>query len=180
MRVRATHQALAIRLDGDETPAEVAETIAALPDLPLLVEINGHIARDVVEALLAAAGEREVTFRPPRGRAEATTEVVNETIRSGRRVTAKGSLVVLGDVNPGAEVVAGGDVIVIGKLRGLAHAGAEGNREAKIWALSLEPKQLRIADLVARAPEEGFPGRGPEIALVKDGKIVIEPWKKGL
>ncbi len=86
---------------------------------------------------------------------------------------------VLGDVNPGGEVVAGGDVIVVGKLRGLAHAGAGGNRGAAIWALGVEAKQLRIADLVARAPEEGFTGRGPERAVVREGRIVLEPWGKG-
>jgi len=83
---------------------------------------------------------------------------------------------VLGDVNPGAEVVAGGDVVVVGALRGLAHAGAEGNEQATIWALELAAKQLRIAEVVAIAPEEAEPGGGPERARVENGQIVIEPW----
>ncbi len=180
MRVRATPKALAVRLDGDEGPEEVRKTLEKLPDLPLEVEVAGFVPAEVVAALLEAAGEREVTFRPPRGAAVVpATQVVPETVRAGRRVSAGGTVVVLGDVNPGGEVVAGGDVIVVGKLRGLAHAGAEGNREAAIWALSVEAKQLRIADLVARAPEEGFSGQGPERAVVKEGRIVLEPWGKG-
>jgi len=177
MRVRATPNALAIRLDGDETPKEVRETLSRLPDLPFEVEVAGFVPAEVVSALIEAAGPREVTFRPPRGATLfPTTLVVPETVRAGRR---GGSVVVLGDVNPGGEVVAGGDVIVVGKLMGLAHAGAEGNRDAAIWALSMDAKQLRIADLVARAPEEGFQSQGPERAVVKDGRIVLEPWRKG-
>ncbi len=180
MRVRATPKALALRLDGDETPEAVQETLKKLPDLPLEVEVAGFVPAEVIAALIQAAGDREVTFRPPRGAALfPTTQVVPETVRAGRRVSASGTVVVLGDVNPGGEVIAGGDVIVVGKLRGLAHAGAEGNREAAIWALKVEAKQLRIADLVARAPEEGFAGKGPERAVVKEGRIVLEPWGKG-
>ncbi len=180
MRLRATPKALALRLDGEETPEAVAEALKGLPPMDLEVEVAGFVPRPVIEAVLAAAGARGVTFRPPRG-AEALprTEVVPETVRAGRRVSASGTLVVLGDVNPGGEVIAGGDVIVVGKLRGLAHAGAEGNQKAAIWALRVEAKQLRIADLVARAPEEGFAGKGPERAVVREGRIVLEPWGKG-
>ncbi len=180
MRVRATSKALALRLDGDETPEAVRAALEKLPELPLEVEVAGFTPAEVVLALLEAARGREVTFRPPRGPARTpATEVVPETVRAGRRVNASGTVVVLGDVNPGGEVVAAGDVIVVGKLRGLAHAGAGGNREAAIWALSIEAKQLRIADLVARAPEEGFAGQGPERAVVREGRIVLEPWGKG-
>ncbi len=180
MRIRATKNALAVRLDGDETPEAVAAALRKLPPMDLEVEVAGRVPAAVVEALIDAASGRQVTFRPPRGETfAAATEVVPQTLRAGQRVRAGGSVVVLGDVNPGAEVVAGGDVIVVGKLRGLAHAGAEGNLEAAIWALSVEAKQLRIGHLVARAPEEGFKGRGPERALVKEGRIVLEPWGKG-
>ncbi len=180
MRLRATPKALALRLDGDETPEEVARALERVPGLPLEVEVAGFVPAEVVRAVLAAGEERGVTFRPPRGaEVQPGTEVVPETVRAGRRVAASGTVVVLGDVNPGGEVVAGGDVIVVGKLRGLAHAGAGGNRAAAIWALRVEAKQLRIADLVARAPEEGFSGQGPERAVVREERIVLEPWGKG-
>lgn len=78
--------------------------------------------------------------------------IVRNTCRSGARVVSPSDCVVLGDVNPGAEIIAAGDVIVFGNLRGIAHAGAGGNRSSRIWALSIEPSQIRIADLVAVPP----------------------------
>ena len=57
-------------------------------------------------------------------------------------------MVVIGDVNPGAEVIAGENIIILGDLRGLAHAGAKGNRDAIIEAVSIYATQIRIADSV--------------------------------
>ena len=171
--------ALALRLDGNETAAEVAAAVAAAPEMPLEVEVAAEVAGEVVEAALAAARERglQVSLRPPRGERKVFhTELVHRTLRSGQRVSSAGTVVVLGDVNPGAEVVAGGDVVVVGALRGLAHAGAEGNEQATIWALELAAKQLRIAEVVAIAPEGSESGGGPERARVEKGQIVIEPW----
>ena len=73
------------------------------------------------------------------------------------RIVSPSDCVVLGDVNPGAEIIAEGDVVVFGALRGLAHAGAGGERTARIWALSIEPNQIRIADLVAVPPQGAKP-----------------------
>jgi septum site-determining protein MinC len=100
---------------------------------------------------------------------------VRKTLRAGQKIHFAGDVAILGDVNPGAEVVAGGSIMVFGALRGMAHAGAEGLREAVVAAIVLAPTQLRIADCIARAPE----GRGetkvlPEIAKIQDGVIVIE------
>ena len=58
----------------------------------------------------------------------------------------------LGDVNP-REIVASGNVIVLGTLRGMVHAGSQGDREAFIYALNLRPTQIRIAEAIARMPE---------------------------
>jgi len=179
MRLRATLGAIALRLDGNETPDEVAAAIKDAPEMPLEVEVAAEVPAEVVAAVLEAASHRGlgVRFRPPRGeRRVYHTEVVSRTLRSGQRVSSAGTVVVLGDVNPGAEVVAGGDVIVVGKLRGLAHAGAEGNEQATIWALELAAKQLRIADKLAVAPENTGPAAGPERARVENGQIIIEPW----
>jgi len=97
------------------------------------------------------------------------------TLRSGDHLEVEGSLLVLGDVNPGARVSAGGDVRVWGRLRGVAHAGAAGNRQARIVALQLRPLQLRIADAVARGPEDLPPPGFCEQALLEEGAISIEP-----
>ena len=80
--------------------------------------------------------------------ATSETKFHRGSLRSGQRVEFEGSLVILGDVNAGAEVIAGENVVVVGILRGLAHAGAKGNKEAIIAAVSIEAPQLRIANIV--------------------------------
>jgi len=100
--------------------------------------------------------------------------IVRSTCRSGVRIVSPSDCVVLGDVNPGAEIAAAGDVVVFGILRGIAHAGAEGERSARIWALSIEPSQIRIADLVAVPPRGGKPvPKRFEVAEIQDGVIQV-------
>ena len=57
-------------------------------------------------------------------------------------------LIILGDVNAGAEVIAGDNVVVVGNLRGLAHAGAKGNKQAIVAANRIDTPQLRIANII--------------------------------
>ena len=65
--------------------------------------------------------------------------------------------------------------MVWGRLRGIAHAGKQGNKLSKIIALELRPLQLRIAAEVARGPsEKPEPGLAEE-ALIKGSKIIIQP-----
>ncbi len=104
--------------------------------------------------------------------------LIHRTIRSGQRSRYAGTIVVIGDVNPGAEIVADGNIIVWGKLRGVVHAGASGNENAIVGALILEPTQLRISSYIARAPDERHSSRNsfPEVARIRDGQIIVEPW----
>ena len=100
--------------------------------------------------------------------------IVRNTCRSGVRIVSPSDCVVLGDVNPGAEIIADGDVVVFGALRGLAHAGAGGERAARIWALSIEPHQIRIADLVAVPPRGAKPAPARfEVAEIQNGVIRV-------
>lgn len=95
------------------------------------------------------------------------------TIRSGVEIRHPGNVIIVGDLNPGGTVIAQGDIIIWGKLRGIAHAGAEGNRECRIMALKMEPTQLRIADLVARAPDSSPNQLEPEVAYITEQGICI-------
>ena len=97
------------------------------------------------------------------------------TLRGGQALHNLGNLVVIGDVNPGAELVASGDVVVFGALRGVAHAGAQGDRSARVIALELAPTQLRIATLIATS-DPGTKARGPEHASIVDERIVVVPF----
>ena len=97
------------------------------------------------------------------------------TLRSGDHLQSDRSILLFGDVNPGARISSTADVLVWGRLRGVAHAGCEGSTTAKIVALQLRPLQLRIADVVARGPDD-LPQVGlAEQAQLKDGVIAIEP-----
>lgn len=88
------------------------------------------------------------------------------TLRSGTEVRHPGSVVVVGDTNPGSAIIADGNILVWGRLRGIAHAGANGDHECQIMALQMEPTQLRIADQVARSPEKAPNQFYPEVASI--------------
>lgn len=105
---------------------------------------------------------------------EGDCKFVRHTVRGGTRIQYNGSVVVLGDVNPGAEIVAAKHVVVLGVLRGMVHAGADGSQDAFIYALKLKPTQLRIAEYIARCPEDGQDaGIAPEMATITDGVIYV-------
>jgi septum site-determining protein MinC len=96
------------------------------------------------------------------------------TLRGGQVLHHNGNIVVVGDVNPGAELIATGDILVFGRLGGIAHAGAQGDASARIFALDLAPTQLRIATSIAADAE---PKRRstplPEAAVARDGRIIV-------
>ena len=107
--------------------------------------------------------------------AEEQLVVINRTVRSGQEIRTKGSVLICGNVNPGSQVIAGGSIDIRGVCRGLVHAGATGNEKAVIIADRLMPVQIRIANLVARSPDEGEKVDTPERASIKNSRIVIEP-----
>lgn len=108
---------------------------------------------------------------------EGKTKFVKITVRSGQTIEYGGNIVIFGDVNPGAVVSAKGNIIVMGTLRGIAHAGNDGNREAIVAAINLQPTQLRIADIISRPPDdEAMPSGRPEIARIINDDVVIEAY----
>ena len=107
---------------------------------------------------------------------EGKTKFLRKTIRSGQSINYPGNVVIVGDVNPGAEIYAAGNIIVIGTLRGLAHAGTNGNEKAIIAAVKLEPQILQIGNLVTRSPEDEIKPQYPEVAKIKNGSIIVEPY----
>ena len=110
---------------------------------------------------------------------EETALFLSRTLRSGTRIEFAGHVVVLGDVNPGAEIVAQGNVMVWGRLRGMVHAGSNGNRAAMICALDLSPTQLRIADEVAGSLKPRDLPRPERARINEDGKLQAEFWSPG-
>ncbi|EAX48108.1 septum site-determining protein MinC [Thermosinus carboxydivorans Nor1] len=109
------------------------------------------------------------------GKDKPSVLVIGKTLRGGQKVEYDGAIIVVGDVNPGAVVIAGGDITILGACRGVAHAGAYGNREATITADRLMATQLRIADLIARAPDHLEEPQCPERARIVGEAVIIEP-----
>jgi len=98
------------------------------------------------------------------------------TVRSGERISSNGNLCIIGDVNPGAIVSAKKNIYVWGKLQGIAFAGKGGDKNASITSLYLKPVQLRIADIIAIGPKDKPRNYYPEIAVIEEETIAINPY----
>ena len=96
------------------------------------------------------------------------------SLRSGQKLEIEGSVVILGDVNSGAEVIASENIVVLGSLRGLAHAGAKGNKQAIIGAGTLDTVQIRIANIIKEIDRDEEPLHKQAYIYILDGKIEIE------
>lgn len=87
--------------------------------------------------------------------------VIDTPVRAGQRIYARGAdLIITAAVNNGAEVIADGSIHIYAPLRGRALAGATGNTEARIFALTMEPELVSIAGIY-RTFENGFPALTP-------------------
>lgn len=108
---------------------------------------------------------------------EELTKFIYKTLRSGQEVKYNGNIIVIGDVNPGAVLKASGNIIVMGSLRGMAQAGKDGNMNSIVAAYHLMPTQLRIGDIIARAPDgDSSSSKVPEVAKIYNGEVIIEPY----
>lgn len=103
-------------------------------------------------------------------------------LRSGQMIEMDTSVIVIGDVNPGATVSSNGNILILGSLKGIAIAGASGNRNAFVFALDMNPMQIRIADMIARSPDNPEKNQVKEskIAYLEDDNIYIESVTKSV
>ena len=95
------------------------------------------------------------------------------SLRCGQRLEFEGSIVVLGDVNSGAEVIAGENIVVLGVLRGLAHAGAKGNKKTIIASNFIDSPQIRISNIVKELEKEEVENVY-QYAYIEDDKLILE------
>ncbi|HEX3021109.1 MAG TPA: septum site-determining protein MinC, partial [Lachnospiraceae bacterium] len=109
-----------------------------------------------------------------------TGQFYKGNLRSGQVLEFETSIIIIGDVNPGAKVVSKGNVIILGSLKGNVFAGASGNENCFVVALSMEPVQIRIGDIIARSPDDKSKEvqKEAKIAYVENGNIYIEPISK--
>ena len=105
-------------------------------------------------------------------------------VRSGVVLNEDCSLIIIGDVNTGGEVFSKGNIIVLGALRGNAYAGSAGNNDCFVAALTMNPAQIRIGDIIARSSESVVSTLNeehePKIAIVRDNTIAIELINKSV
>lgn len=157
----------------DEQKEQLAETLAQYG-----LTLKGWLTTAEVYSKARKSTSVEREQEPLRvwdeGMEEGNSLFIERTLRSGASIQYDGHVIVLGDVNPGAEIIASGNIVVIGSLRGVAHAGATGNSKATVSAYHLAPTQLRISDRVTRSPEGELVWRGPELAKIKDGQLIVE------
>lgn len=176
----------------------ISELKKKMPELKSLYQedstpilVTGRIFKnremEEIKEIIQSVLEVEVQFDSPklglhgikrsfsRDIATSETKFHRGSLRSGQKVEFEGSLVILGDVNAGAEILAGENIVVLGILRGMAHAGAQGNKEAIIAAASIESPQIRIANIVKEIEKSEFEEQIKICAYVDDnGEVVLE------
>ncbi|GAA0859575.1 MULTISPECIES: septum site-determining protein MinC [Clostridium] len=120
--------------------------------------------------------EKEKEKKTFSGVYEGKTKFLRKTVRGGQSIRYNGNIVIIGDINSGAEVTAAGNIIVLGAIKGNVSAGANGNTKAIIAAFSLQPEILKISNIVTLSPDDSEEPEYPEVAKVKDGAIIVEPY----
>lgn len=128
------------------------------------------------ELLEIRYGFKTLFLNPMEQKSDESVRYIKGIVRSGQVVKAPGHIVVLGDVNESSEIKAGRNIVIMGRTNGLMHAGYPDKNDAFIAAFRMESLQIRIGNVISRASDrKRYHADVPEIAYVKDGKIVIEP-----
>ncbi|MEG0687615.1 MAG: septum site-determining protein MinC [Hungatella sp.] len=108
-----------------------------------------------------------------------TGQFYRGNLRAGETLESETSIVIIGDICHGAKVTAKGNVIVLGELNGTVIAGVAGNEDTVIVAFEMAPVQLRISDYSTRFQEKGKRlGKGPMMACIENNTICLKTIKK--
>ena len=137
------------------------------------IEIKDIVLEDI-EKEIEQVHEKETRIFS--GVYEGKTKFLRKTIRGGQSISYQGNIVIIGDINSGAEIYADGNVIVLGVIKGKVSAGTNGNTKAVIAAFLLQPEILKIANVIAMSPDDIEKPSYPELAKIKDGAIIVEPY----
>ena len=182
---------------------DIADVIMANCSVRIVSIIDSNkeleeLMRERVEACECPGSEHMVSFVNPQNSMTPgmdippTADFYKGNLRSGQTLECASSVTLIGDVNPGARIVSNGNIVVLGSLKGNACAGVSGDDNCFIFALDMNPIQLQIGDLIAKSPDKEKDSRrirkksktevgqySPQIAVVRDGFICIEPMVKG-
>lgn len=183
--------------EGAEQKDIIKELKQKLPDLKKLykeettpIRITGKVLKNIemdeIEKTIKEYLDIEVKFDLPKELGlSSIVKTFNQTIktsetkfhrgsiRSGKKIEAEGSIVILGDVNSGAEIIATDNIVVLGSLRGLAHAGAKGNKEAIIAAATFDAVQVRISNIVKEIDRDSEIAKNQVYIHVQGEEIIV-------
>ena len=159
----------------DKTPIKIVGKVLKNKEIDEIQElIKEKIDVDIDFDMTKSLGLSSITRTFKQEVAISETKFHRGSLRSGQRLETEGSIVIIGDVNSGAEVIASDNIVVLGNLRGLAHAGAKGNKNAIIAAGKLDAVQLRISNIVKEIDRDEEPVHRQAYVFVEDDKIIIE------
>ncbi len=151
--------------------AKLATKVSALPSVN-----TGGAVKEVVREVI-----KEVVKEVVRETPAPAALVIDKHLRSGQKIHARGTdLVLLAAVNQGAEVIADGNIHAYGPLRGKVSAGFDGNVNARIFALSMDPEYISIAGVFQSGDQllaNALLGKPAKVRLSQDGppRLVFEP-----
>ncbi len=190
---------IVIKISDEAEQKEIVDNLRKkLPELKKMyknektpITVTGKILKnkeiDEIQELIKHNIDVEIDFDMPKSLGLSSIKrtfnkeiAVSETkfhrgsLRSGQKMESEGSLVILGDVNSGAEIMASDNIVVLGALRGLAHAGAKGNKQAIISAGLLDTVQIRIANVIKEIDRDEEPLHKQAYVSIIDNEIVIE------
>lgn len=196
---------IAIRIEGRTLTTKQVEQMIDMISKKSSLMIAYVMEEDkVVETTFKEVVERSIRLTEEKNRIHPKDggvgfgQFYKGTLRSGQSLESDASVVVVGDVNPGAMVTAKGNVVILGCAKGNIYAGIDGDENAFIAALDMQPMQVRIGSLIARSSDDEDHKRKKrkikfgrqskdsnqmaeaQIAFVEDGNIYIEPISKAL
>ena len=160
---------------NEKTPITVTGKILKNKEIDEIQELIKHnIDVEIDFDMPKSLGLSSITRTFNKEIATSETKFHRGSLRSGQKMESEGSLVILGDVNSGAEVMASDNIVVLGALRGLAHAGAKGNKQAIISAGVLDTVKIRIANVIKEIDRDEEPLHKQAYVSVINDEIVIE------
>jgi len=188
-----------IKIDEYSEQKEIIEALRKkLPELKKFykeeknpIKVTGKVLKnkeiDEIQNLIKEKIDVEIDFDMPKSLglsgikktynkeiATSETKFHRGSLRSGQKLEVEGSVVIIGDVNSGAEVVASDNIVVLGALRGLAHAGAKGNKQAIVAAGLFDAVQIRVANIVKEIVRDEEPMHKQAYISVIEDKIIID------
>jgi septum site-determining protein MinC len=105
-----------------------------------------------------------------------STLLLHRSLRSGQRVEHGGDVIISGHVNDGAEILSAGHVTILGRLKGLVHAGCEGDESASVVARSMEALQVRIGAKIGSLDRGALWWGRMVLVRVSEGAVLIDYW----